>query len=90
MISFSLNYEYILSNKEYILKLTQTSLDGRTENQIDYCLIEEKNLNLIKNVKSQRRAVADSYHLLVEIIFKQEFPRTQRTCKEGLERYYKR
>lgn len=54
-----------------IHKVTWMSPDGKTQNQIDHILIEERDVISIKNVRSYRGPDADSDHFMVGAAVKQ-------------------
>ena len=50
------------------------ALDGKTHNQIDLVLIENKNAKLVKNVRTYRGAEIISDHLMVIMKLEQKVP----------------
>lgn len=69
-----------------IYKGTWQSPDGKTCNQIDHILIENRHHNIIKNVQSRRGAAADSDHFMVKIKIKEELPKCPKIKKSKIER----
>lgn len=69
-----------------IHKTTWISPDGRTRNQIDHVIIENRDQHLVKDVRSYRGADADSDHILVIAKVKQQLPIINKT-NESLRKY---
>ena len=64
-----------------IYKMTRRSPDGRTFNQIDHVLIQNRSAHYITDVKSRRGANCDTDHYLVKIKFRSHFITKQRKRK---------
>lgn len=74
-------------NRKDIYKGTWISPDGRTVNQIDHMLIENRHVKSVKNTRSYRGANAESDHFMVRTKMCQELPKKTANTNKRRRKY---
>jgi hypothetical protein len=88
VIDFAISKSMIIASTRFphkeIHKITWTSPDGNTSNQIDYVLIETRKASNILDIRSYRGANCYSDHYLVGIKYRGRITRINKnnTCRQ--------